>query len=82
MEAIRLGPEYELADYDRQSLVYTKPMLLEPEKYAPKRQYHADVDRLRGPVGGVPEHEASVSGAPAGNRQTPSGARAKVKQEI
>ena len=32
VEAIRLGPEYELADYDRHSLVYTKPMLLDPER--------------------------------------------------
>ncbi len=82
VEAIRLGPEYELADYDRKSLVYTKPMLLEPEKFAPERQYHADVDKLRGPIGGAPEHEASVSGAPSGNRQTPSGARPPMKQEI
>ncbi len=46
VDAIKLGPEYELADYDRASFVYTKEMLLDPEKYAPRRQYHADVDRL------------------------------------
>jgi NADH-quinone oxidoreductase subunit I len=46
VDAIKLGPEYELADFDRQALVYTKQMLLEPEKYAPKGQYHADVDGL------------------------------------
>jgi len=45
VDAIRLGPEYELADYGRQDFVYTKEMLLDPEKYAPPRQYHADVDQ-------------------------------------
>jgi NADH-quinone oxidoreductase subunit I len=47
VDAIKLGPEYELADYDRASFVYTKEMLLEPEKYAPKRQFHPDVDEPR-----------------------------------
>ncbi len=46
VDAIRLGPEYELADFDRRDFVYTKEMLLDPEKYAPRRQYHADVDEL------------------------------------
>ncbi len=46
VDAIKLGPEYELADADRHALVYTKQMLLEPEKYAPKGQYHKDVDDL------------------------------------
>jgi NADH-quinone oxidoreductase subunit I len=46
VDAIKLGPEYELADADRAALVYTKDMLLKPEKYAPKGQYHADVDNL------------------------------------
>ncbi len=45
VDAIRLGPEYELADYSRAEFVYTKEMLLDPEKYAPPRQYHADVDQ-------------------------------------
>jgi NADH-quinone oxidoreductase subunit I len=45
VDAIRLGPEYELADFDRREFVYTKEMLLDPEKYAPPRQYHADVDQ-------------------------------------
>ncbi|HET6317617.1 MAG TPA: NADH-quinone oxidoreductase subunit NuoI [Chloroflexota bacterium] len=45
VDAIRLGPEYELADFTRPDFVYTKEMLLDPEKYAPKRQYHADVDQ-------------------------------------
>ncbi|MBV9359291.1 MAG: NADH-quinone oxidoreductase subunit I [Chloroflexi bacterium] len=44
VDAIKLGQEYELSDYRRADFVYTKPMLLDPEKYAPKRQYHADVD--------------------------------------
>ena len=44
VDAIKLGSEYELADVDRKALVYTKSMLLEPEKYAPKGQYHADID--------------------------------------
>jgi NADH-quinone oxidoreductase subunit I len=44
VDAIKLGPEYELADYERDSFVYTKEMLLEPEKYAPQRQFHPDVD--------------------------------------
>ncbi len=44
VDAIRLGPEYELADFSRADFVYTKDMLLDPEKYAPPRQYHADVD--------------------------------------
>jgi formate hydrogenlyase subunit 6/NADH:ubiquinone oxidoreductase subunit I len=47
VDAIKLGPEYELADYERESFVYTKEMLLEPEKYAPKRQFHLDVDTPR-----------------------------------
>jgi formate hydrogenlyase subunit 6/NADH:ubiquinone oxidoreductase subunit I len=45
VDAIRLGPEYELADYTRADFVYTKQMLLDPEKFAPPRQYHADVDQ-------------------------------------
>src|SRR5207253_4578750 len=45
VDAIRLGPEYELAGFDRATFVYTKQVLLEPEKYAPRRQYHADVDQ-------------------------------------
>lgn len=47
VEAIKLGPEYELADFHRHDFVYTKEMLLEPEKFAPRLQYHADVDRPR-----------------------------------
>jgi NADH-quinone oxidoreductase subunit I len=46
VDAIKLGPEYELADFDRHALVYTKEMLLQPERYAPKGQYHEDVDKL------------------------------------
>jgi NADH-quinone oxidoreductase subunit I len=45
VDAIRLGPEYELADFDRKDFVYTKAMLLDPETFAPPRQYHADVDQ-------------------------------------
>jgi NADH-quinone oxidoreductase subunit I len=45
VDAIRLGPEYELADFRRRDFVYTKEMLLDPEKYAPRRQYHPDVDQ-------------------------------------
>ena len=45
VDAIKLGPEYELADFNRKDFVYTKEMLLDPAKYAPKLQYHADVDR-------------------------------------
>ena len=45
VDAIRLGPEYELADFERKDFVYTKEMLLDPEKYAPERQYHSDVDQ-------------------------------------
>ena len=82
VEAIRLGPEYELADYTRESLVYTKEMLLDPERYAPRSQFHADVDAPRGPIGGSPVHEAGVSGAPEGNRQHASGARQPLKKEI
>jgi NADH-quinone oxidoreductase subunit I len=37
-EAIVLGPEYELADYDRPSFVYTKEMLLVPDPRAVERQ--------------------------------------------
>lgn len=47
VDAIKLGPEYELADYGRGELIYTKEMLLEPERFAPRRQYHADVDKPR-----------------------------------
>jgi NADH-quinone oxidoreductase subunit I len=82
VEAIRLGPEYELADFDRHDLVYTKAMLLEPEKYAPSRQFHPDVDAPRGRVGGLPGGETTVSGAPDGHRETPSGARPPVRTEI
>jgi NADH-quinone oxidoreductase subunit I len=82
VEAIRLGPEYELADYQRHAFVYTKEMLLDPAKNAPRRQFHADVDRHRGRVGGNPEGEASVAGAPEGHRDTPTGARPKVKKEL
>jgi NADH-quinone oxidoreductase subunit I len=82
VEAIRLGPEYELADTTRESLVYTKEMLLDPERYAPKSQFHADVDAPRGRVGGLPEGESSVAGAPPGHRDTPTGARPPVRKEI
>ena len=54
--AVKLGTEYELADYDRRDFVYTKEMLLEPEKYAPKRQFHADVDRKH-TIDVLPEHD-------------------------
>ena len=49
VDAIKLGPEYELSDFDRHALVYTKQMLLDPEKHAPKIQFHADVDKPRTP---------------------------------
>jgi NADH-quinone oxidoreductase subunit I len=45
VDAIKLGPEYELSDFERPDFVYTKEMLLEPEKYAPRIQFHPDVDR-------------------------------------
>jgi NADH-quinone oxidoreductase subunit I len=45
VDAIKLGPEYELADFQRADMVYTKEMLLDPAKYAPRMQYHEDVDR-------------------------------------
>jgi ferredoxin len=82
VEAIRLGPEYELSDFNRHDLVYTKDMLLDPEKLAPRLQYHPDVDQPRGRIGGQPDDEAGVSGAPAGNKQSPSGAREPVRIEI
>jgi NADH-quinone oxidoreductase subunit I len=47
VDAIKLGQEYELSDFDRASFVYTKEMLLDPETYAPRRQFHADVDKPR-----------------------------------
>ena len=37
-EAIVLGPEYELADYDRPSFVYTKQMLLVPDPRAGEKR--------------------------------------------
>ncbi|MSR37686.1 MAG: NADH-quinone oxidoreductase subunit NuoI [Planctomycetes bacterium] len=82
VEAIRLGPEYELSDYQRHAFVYTKDMLLDPEKHAPRRQFHADVEQHRGPIGGKPEGEASVSGAPKGHCDTPTGARTPRKQDL
>ena len=82
VEAIRLGPEYELADHTRESFVYTKEMLLDPERYAPRRQFHADVDRPRGRQGGLPEDESGVAGAPPGHRDTPSGARPPVRTPV
>jgi NAD-dependent dihydropyrimidine dehydrogenase PreA subunit len=45
VDAIKLGPEYELADFNREDFVYTKEMLLDPAKNAPRLQFHADVDR-------------------------------------
>jgi NADH-quinone oxidoreductase subunit I len=45
VDAIKLGPEYELSDFRRVDFVYTKEMLLDPEKYAPRAQFHADVER-------------------------------------
>ena len=45
VDAIKLGPEYELADFTKANFVYTKEMLLDAETYAPKIQYHADVDK-------------------------------------
>ncbi len=45
VDAIKLGPEYELADFAREDFVYTKEMLLEPERYAPRAQFHPDVER-------------------------------------
>ena len=45
VDAIKLGPEYELADFNRKDFVYTKEMLLDPANKAPKLQFHADVDR-------------------------------------
>src|SRR3954471_8368364 len=45
VDAIKLGPEYELSDFTRPSFAYTKEMLLDPQKYAPPIQFHADVDR-------------------------------------
>jgi NADH-quinone oxidoreductase subunit I len=45
VDAIKLGPEYELADVDRHALVYTKDMLLQPEKFVPKGQFHVDVHK-------------------------------------
>ncbi len=82
VDAIRLGPEYELSDFDRHDLVYTKEMLLEPEKYAPRRQYHPDVDRPRGPTGGLPIDEAAVSGLHPEHSHSPSGAREPVQRDI
>jgi NADH-quinone oxidoreductase subunit I len=82
VEAIRLGPEYELADYHRHSFVYEKPMLLDPELHAPRRQFHADVEKTRGPIGGAPDHEAGVAGAPAGHRDSATGARPPVKRTL
>ena len=82
VEAIRLGPEYELADYTRHSLVYTKPMLLDPQQNAPRRQFHADVEELRGRQGGNPAGETGVSGAPEGHRDTPTGARNRLRKEL
>jgi formate hydrogenlyase subunit 6/NADH:ubiquinone oxidoreductase subunit I len=58
VDAIRLGPEYELADFAREDFVYTKQMLLDPEKYAPPRQYHPDVDKQDPELRRViPDHE-------------------------
>ena len=58
VDAIRLGPEYELADFDRADFVYTKQMLLDPEKYAPARQYHPDVDQKDPQLHReIPQHE-------------------------
>lgn len=56
VDAIKLGPEYELADGSRDDLIYTKPMLLDPERYAPRAQYHPDVDKPR-PSNVPPEHD-------------------------
>jgi NADH-quinone oxidoreductase subunit I len=81
VEAIRLGPEYELSDFTRESMVYTKEMLLEPEKYAPRRQYHPDVDAPRGRQGGLPEAEAAVSGAHRHGERGPAGAPPPTRKD-
>ena len=47
VDAIKLGQEYELSDFHRPDFVYTKPMLLDPETYAPRIQFHPDVDKPR-----------------------------------
>lgn len=55
VDAIKLGQEYELADFARGDFVYTKEMLLDPEQRAPRQQYHPEVDVPKGaeffPVG-------------------------------
>ena len=81
VEAIRLGPEYELSDFSRSSLVYTKEMLLEPEKYAPRGQFHSDVDAPRGPQGGLPIAEAAVSGAHSHGPRGEAGAPPEVRTD-
>ena len=81
-DAITLGNEYEISEYSRDDLIYTKEMLLDPERYAPKPQFHADVDAPRGRVGGQPDDEAGVASAPPGHRDTPTGARPPVRKEI
>ncbi|MHB8619803.1 MAG: NADH-quinone oxidoreductase subunit NuoI, partial [Chloroflexota bacterium] len=87
VDAIKLGPEYELADYDRASFVYTKEMLLDPEKYAPGRQFHQDVDVPRpgytsggealGDLYGTyqPMGDRPASGQPAPDRPASRGVR-------
>jgi NADH-quinone oxidoreductase subunit I len=56
VDAIKLGSEYELSDFSRGELIYTKNMLLDPEKYAPRLQFHPDVDR-RKPITTRPEDD-------------------------
>ena len=49
VDAIKLGPEYELADFNRKDFVYTKEMLLDPAEVRPA----APVPRRRRPLDGL-----------------------------
>lgn len=75
VDAIKLGPEYELADYGRAELIYTKEMLLDPERHAPRVQYHPDVDRPR-EINVPPEHDLGE----VYRRHRPLGAKPQERQ--
>jgi NADH-quinone oxidoreductase subunit I len=96
VDAIKLGPEYELSDFQRPDFVYTKEMLLEPEKYAPRTQFHPDVDRSTDARGvhttlgkvygthhpqGAPDRREGVHGS--GHAPvTPSGSAAEGEERV
>ena len=73
-DAIKLGLGMKYVDFNKKDFVYTKEMLLDPATFAPKLQYHADVDRSTDSRGVHTHARRRLSNAPpdrgAGTRAT------------